>query len=317
MNRYVSILLLLVTVLVSAIITPVGAYGQQEDAGVVHFDSIAQIDTIPIVGDSVMMPADSIPQNISRKPRTATPVDIDEHKETPIMHYYDIHGEPLDEPVMFLASLDTIEKPKVTPDLPLYNGVSVGVNFFDAAMLAFGQKYGSFDIAADVSLYNWFFPVVEVGIGFADSTPENQNFNYKVKPSFYAKIGLNYNFLYKSNPDYQVYLGLRAAMSSFNWEVRDVTINSDYWQQTEAFNMGRLHSTAFWGEALAGVKVKIVGNFSLGWNVRWHFPFHVSKGKAKSLPEGMVNTSGSKPWFIPGYGGSQAFAFTFSAIWTI
>ena len=245
---------------------------------------------------------DSVPQP---KPRTVTPVDIDEKKPRTVLHYYDKHGDPLSEPVMFIATLDTVTKAKSKPVYPLYNGTSIGLNFGDLVFMAFGQRYASFDIWADVSLHNWFFPVLELGVGYADDTPKNNNFTYRVRPSFYAKAGLNYNFMYKSNPDYQVFLGLRAAFSRFGYDVDNITIDSGYWDESQKFSLTGLRSSVFWGEALAGIKVKIVGRFSLGWTVRWHFKFHES------------NSSTSSPWFIPGYGGSSPFGFSLSAIWRI
>lgn len=240
----------------------------------------------------------------SPRPKS-TPVDVDDNRRQPVLHYYDKHGEPLDEPVLFLATLDTVAKVRSKPDFPLYNGINVGVNFGDLIFMAFGQKHASFDAWANVSLHNWFFPTLECGLGFADDTPARGNFTYRTRPSFYAKLGVNYNFLYKSNPDYQVYLGLRAGFSSFSYDVTDVTVNSDYWDESQRFDLKGLKCTSFYGEALAGLQVRIVSHFSLGWSVRWHFPFHISKDRE------------SKPWFIPGYGGSESFGMTVSAIWTI
>lgn len=275
-------------------------------------DSVQTEPTEPTGIDSVLNQA----QGRNRPVRKITPVDVDDQKREPVLHYYDKHGELLDEPVLFLATLDTVTKPKSKPIYPKFNGVSVGVNFADAIMMAFGQKFGSYDVWADVSLWNWLFPVVEAGIGYADATPENKNFTYKVSPSFYCKLGVNYNFLYKSNPDYQLYLGLRAGMSNFGWSARNVTVNSDYWQESQKFNLTGMRSTAFWGEVLAGIKVKIAGGFSLGWNVRWRVPFSIGKAKPDGLPDGMEALRISKPWFIPGYGGHSAITFNVSAIWT-
>ncbi|MDE5791821.1 MAG: hypothetical protein K2H96_11425 [Muribaculaceae bacterium] len=248
---------------------------------------------------------DSIKKMPSRPNRTITPVDIDDNKPTVVMHYYDKHGDPLPEPVMFLATLDTVVKPKSKPVYPLYNGVSVGVNFADAILMAAGQTYGSFDLWADVSLHNWFFPVIEAGIGFANSTPENQNYSYRTKPSFYTKLGINYNFLYKSNSDYQCFFGLRAGYSNFSYEVDDVSIGSDYWGEHQTLNLKGLSGHAFFGEALAGIKVKIVKQFSLGWSIRYHFKFKT------------ISNSLSNPWFIPGYGASSPITFSLSAIYTL
>ena len=170
----------------------------QDTVPAVATDTIAKV-----LSDSIAnAKTDSVP--VRRGPRKSTPVDIDDNKPQEVLHYYDKHGNALPEPVRFLAVLDTVTKPKSKPIYPLYNGWTLGVNFGDAIFMAAGQKYGSFDVWADVSLHNWFFPVVEAGLGFADSKPKNSNFTYSTKPSFYAKIGMNYNFMYKSDPAYQV-----------------------------------------------------------------------------------------------------------------
>lgn len=260
----------------------------------------AQTDSVPLPAaaaapDSVAAPAPARP--------VTTPVDVDDEKPQVILHYYDQHGNPLDEPVMFYTELDTVQKAKSAPVYPKYNGFSVGVNFGDAIFMAFGRKYASFDVRASVSLFNWIFPTVEAGIGFADDTPDKENFTYHVAPSFYAKVGADYNFLYKSNPDYRVFLGLRAGFSKFKYDVTDITINSDYWGETMHPELRDMPATAFYGELLAGLNVKIYKGFSLGWDLRWHFNFHVTE------------TNGSKPWFIPGYGGSSPFSVSVVASW--
>lgn len=271
-------------------------------------DPVAVAETLTVAGDSLTasgtgaMP-DSLSRPAPRRPKV-TPVDIDDNKPPVVMHYFDKHGEPLKEPVMFLAALDTVTKPRSKPVYPLYNGVSVGLNFGDAVMMAVGDRFGSFDIHADVSLHNWFFPVVEAGIGFANATPEKNNFTYRVSPSFYAKVGLDYNFLYKSDPSYRIFLGLRAGFSSFRYRVEDISISDDYWGETQpGMKVGPLSSTAWWGEALAGIRVRIVGGFSLGWTLRYKYPFSVASRQE------------SRPWFIPGYG-ANPFGFTISAVWT-
>ncbi len=259
------------------------------------------IQTAGIPQDSI--PADSINTPVRREPRKSSPVDIDDAKPVETLHYYDKHGNELPEPIRFLAVLDTVTKPKSKPIYPLYNGWTLGANFGDLIFMAAGQKYGSFDVWADVSLFNWIFPVIEVGAGYANSTPKNSNFTYRTRPSFYAKVGFNYNFMYKSDPAYQVFAGFRLGYSNFKYDVDNVTISDSYWDQTENFSLQGLRAAALYGEVLGGIKVKIVGNFSLGWTARWHMKFKVS---SKSL---------STPWFIPGYGANSPFSFSVSAIW--
>lgn len=234
-----------------------------------------------------------------------TPVDNDPEKPPqPILHFYDKHGEPLDEPVLFVSDLDTVRNVKPKPVYPLLYSANVGFNFFDGVMSLFGQKHSSYDIQASLSLFNWIEPIVEFGIGFASNRPETGNFWYKNKPSFYGKIGFNYNFMYKSNPAYQVYLGMRFGYSAFNYELTDVTISSDYWDQTNTFSITDQKASAFYGQAVAGLKVQIWKWISLGWNLRYGF-----KMKQK-------NPVNSTPWFIPGYG-TGAMSATFSIIFNI
>ena len=234
-----------------------------------------------------------------------TPVDTDKDKPAqPTLHYYDKHGNPLEEPVLFMAELDTVKSVRPKPVYPLLYSANLGFNFFDGAMKLFGQSFQSYDIQASLNLYNWVEPVIELGIGVADSHPENGNFHYKNKPSFYGKIGANYNFMYKSNPDYQVYLGLRVGYTSFKYEITDITINSNYWGQSNNFSITNQQSSSCYGQVLAGLKVKIWKWFSLGWNIRYGFKF--------THPNG----SNSVPWFVPGYG-TSALSASFSLIYTL
>lgn len=311
-SRY-FIFSLMILSMVSVILLRPSANAQTPDSVLIETTDSVRIeesfpDTLitPVeTPDSILFSDSIVKKTPSRPNRAITPVDIDDEKPTVVMHYYDKHGDPLPEPVMFLATLDTVVKPKSKPVYPLYNGVSIGANFADAILMAAGQTYGSFDLWADVSLHNWFFPVIEAGVGFASSTPENQNFSYKTKPSFYTKLGINYNFLYKSNSDYQCFFGLRAGYSNFSYEVNDVTIGSDYWGEQQTLNLRGLNGHAFYGEALAGIKVKIVKRFSLGWSIRYHFKFKT------------ISNSLSNPWFIPGYGANSPITFSLSAIYTL
>lgn len=248
---------------------------------------------------------------------TITEVDSDdEAPRKPVLHYYDKHGEKLDTPVLYLAELDTVANKGPRSPYPLINGFSVGVNFGDAILSLIGQNHYSYDVSAMMSFHNWFFPVVEAGIGWGSHTENNDIYKVKAKPSFYAKIGLNYNFLYKSKPDYMAYVGLRFGFSNHKCDITDIKPSSGSDSgatddpgsgeteggegNSEVKTSGRLtfepgvtemlnqSCTSIYGEVVAGLKVKIAGPFSLGWNVR----YRVYKRSSKK----------ADPWFIPGYG---------------
>lgn len=190
-------------------------------------------------------------------------------------------------------------------EFPLFHAISVGVNIWDPLLRAFGQDYGIADVWAELSLHNRYKPIIEIGLGTADYSPEGMNYTYRSPLSVYFRIGANYNFLFNSNPDYSVFAGLRYGVSSFNYSVDNVTLNSPYWGETAHFNIPRQHASAGWGEITAGVRVKLLGPVSAGWTVKYQALLHQSKPKY------------GEPWYIPGYGSRGSnFSGSFSIIYT-
>lgn len=246
------------------------------------------LDIMKLVGTGLMMTVAAVAYPQSNK-GTITPVESDDNAPPkPILHYYDKHGDKLETPVLYLAELDTASAVRPSSPYPLYNGVSIGANFGDAIMTLIGQKHQSYDISAMVSLHNWFFPVVEAGIGWGNYHDNNDLYRIKAYPSFYAKVGINYNFLYKSDPAYMAYIGLRACAAHPRWDKTDIkSINEDGITITSPDQLNK-SCLSVYGEVVAGLKVKIAGPFSLGWNVRYRV---VKKNKG-----------GADPWFVPGYG---------------
>ena len=233
---------------------------------------------------------------------TISPVESDDNAPAqPILHYYDKHGNKLEKPVLYLAELDTATTVRPKSPYPLYCGVTVGVNFADAIMAATGQTHSSYDVSAMVSLHNWFFPVVEAGLGWGHHTENNDLFKVKAKPSMYVKAGINYNFLYKSDPAYMAYLGLRFGMAQCRWDKTDIRQTNEEGEVSYLPDELNRSCTSVYGEVLAGLKVKIAGPFALGWNVRMRIGLH--------------NSGGQSPWFVPGYG-TGPIGFTFNAYWT-
>ena len=239
------------------------------------------------------------------KSQDITPVDVDTKKpEQPRLHYYDKHGDKLPEPVYFLAETDTVEKVSPKSPWPLYNGVTAGFNFFDAAMLIAGQSYASFDLNASVSLHNWFFPTLECGLGFSNNHEEGSTMVYRTHPSPYIKLGIDYNFLYKSTPDYMLGLGIRFGWSHPSYEITGGSISSPYWDQSSDINIYHQSVNAWFGEALVAIRVKIWREISLGWSVRYRFKMKIP------------DATSSTPWFIPGFGGGSPLTATFSISYT-
>ncbi len=173
---------------------------------------------------------------------------------------------------------------------PMLNGLNVGVNIWDPAMRLFGQKHGLIDFAAELDMYNRFFPTVEIGLGMANNNPAGETYTYKSPLSIYAKIGMNYNFLFNKNPDYKFFGGIRYGFSPFSWSVEGITVDSPFWNEIAHTSVPSQNATAGWLEIMAGLRVKLFSNISAGWMLRFHSILHESKSNY------------GEPWYIPGYG---------------
>lgn len=185
---------------------------------------------------------------------------------------------------------DSIEKAAKQVKYPLLYSTSLGVNFWDPIAMALGQSYGEVEVWAALNLRNRFIPIVEVGMGTANSTPENGNYTYKNKLSLYGRVGMNYNFMFKSDPKYLLFGGLRFGASSFNYDITNISYTNGYWGNQTTFDILNQKGSAMWMELVAGIQVELVKNFSMGWTLRYNFPLSI-KG-----------TPNSDPWYIPGYG---------------
>lgn len=189
---------------------------------------------------------------------------------------------------------------------PLLTDMTLGFNFIDLPLMAFGQDYASVDVHATLNMWNRLQPVLELGMGWGRTSPDGLNFTYRAKPSPYVKLGANYNFMFKSEPRYQALLGVRLGYSAFRFEVSDIHYQNTYWREDIDLAIDGQHSHALWGEAVAGLRVAIWRQWSLGWTIRYHGLFNYGKN------------DNAQPWFIPGYGSKrQNIAFTFSVAYTI
>ena len=186
---------------------------------------------------------------------------------------------------------------------PLLTDLAIGVNFAEPLFMAFGQSYASADVNATLNMWNRLQPTIELGMGWAKSSPDDKNFTYRAKPSPYIKVGANYNFMFKNSPDYQALLGLRLGYSTFGYDVKDIHYINSYWQEGITGDINGEHSHALWGEACVGLRVKLSGPLAMGWMLRYHGIFNYGKSEH------------SRPWFIPGYGprnGSLGLSITIS-----
>jgi len=189
---------------------------------------------------------------------------------------------------------------------PLLTDVSLGINIAEPLLMALGQSYASADVNATLNMWNRLQPTLELGLGWAKTTPDGKNFTYRAKASPYVKIGANYNFMFKNSPDYQAYVGIRLGYSTFGYDITDVDYRNSYWQEYLDYDIKGEHSHALWGEAGVGLKVKLWDRIHMGWMLRYHGIFNYGKNDH------------SRPWFIPGYGPrNNSLGFSLSVVYTL
>lgn len=202
------------------------------------------------------------------------------------------------------AAKDSLRK--VYTHYPIVTDVAVGVNFIDMILAAAGQKHYNVDLSLTLNMWNRLQPVLELGVGHANNTPEDMNYTYKGKLSPFARVGVNYNFMFKSNPDFQALVGARMGGTMFKYEITDIHYSNGYWGENETTSIPQQSSSAMWYELVGGLKVKIVKNLSMGWFIRFHNLISEKKNDV------------AQAWFIPGYGTRNgSLAFSFSAYYTL
>lgn len=192
--------------------------------------------------------------------------------------------------------------------IPLFNGVSVGVDISGAAGKVLGGNRFSGEVQGKIDLMNRFFPTVEIGWGNTNTTSASTNQHYKMSAPYF-RIGADYNFFHKKThlPGY-IYGGLRYGFSSFSYDVDIPPMTDPTFGNTSI--SGSYHgitSSAHWLEVVAGIHVKVYKNFCMGWSLRYKSMLNLGKG---------YNT---EPWYIPGFGKNTktGFGVSYSLIYYI
>lgn len=204
--------------------------------------------------------------------------------------------------------VDTTATERVVPKMiyPLLHSASVSFDLFTPATRAFGTKYGLGEIAAEVNFHNRYIPVVEIGLGQASTTPEDNNYTYRTPVAPFFRIGMNYNFLYQSNPDYLIMAGFRYGFTPFRFEVTDISQQPGYWDEPLSYSLPSQSVTAGYFQILLALRVRVFGNVSLGWSVRYQSLLHDT------------DTPYGNAWYIPGYGPrNRSINATFSVSYTL
>lgn len=166
------------------------------------------------------------------------------------------------------------------------------------------SSYGQYEAALRMNLNDKMFPIVEVGLGDCDKTEETTKLHY-TSSAPYARLGVDFNMLKDKHDAYRVYVGLRAAYTSFKYDLTSTEAISDpVWGDTGEISQTGVSCNYLWAELVAGVQARIIGPVHLGWSLRYKNRIHQKYGDA------------GEPWYVSGFGkrGASRLGGTFNII---
>ncbi|MCL1868586.1 MAG: DUF6048 family protein [Paludibacter sp.] len=179
-------------------------------------------------------------------------------------------------------------------DSAIFRGVRLEVDLLSPLMHAIGASKGFYyQGAAAVNLNEKYFPTIEIGYGALDNKLSASGLTCNARALYY-RIGLDYNVLNSKKPlramNNIFSIGARLGGSNLSYNIENVKITDDYWGGSKTLDLPNQRKFMIWWEVIAGVRVEILNNIFMGWNVRMKNVFSAPK-------QGEVY-----PYYIPGLG---------------
>ena len=155
---------------------------------------------------------------------------------------------------------------------------------FDPLKIALSQtdkNYSGFEVIGDLNFFENLFLSIE--FGREDKTKQSEKINFTTTGS-YIKLGADYN-MYKNwkGMNNHIYIGIRFANSIHKQRVNSFYLrNSDFLWGNELITSGtgiglRENLNASWIEFVTGIKVQVLKNIYMGFNVRFNRLFNDKK----------------------------------------
>jgi hypothetical protein len=188
--------------------------------------------------------------------------------------------------LLFAWPLSAKDRPK-TASTPYFQGMNVGLEFGGGLKRLLSDNWST-SANLDLNIKNKLMPTVEVGRAHLEMTGETGAF-YTTTGTF-IKAGFNKPLVYSVSGRDMFYVGLHYGFSAFDYDLTNLTFSEGYWGQPGVTSLLGEHAAAGWFDAVAGVRVQVLGPISLGWSIHYRSVLHVSNG------------SSSVPQYIPGYG---------------
>lgn len=182
-------------------------------------------------------------------------------------------------------------------------GLRIGLDLSRFVVTAFQPYRKEIGIVADARITSNMYLAGE--LGYNNTSHSDSNYTYKGN-GVYTTIGIDYNFLKKQEPRERhiVYGGIRYGFAHLSYEAPSYTIYNGYWGEKTTGSFPQTSINTHWVELILGMKVEVLTNLFLGWNIR------------EKLLITNVKNSDFPPIVIPGYGNASKKA-SFDVQYTI
>lgn len=183
-----------------------------------------------------------------------------------------------------------------------FNGFAISADLVGMVQYAVSD-YGQFESALRVNLLDRYFPIVEIGVGLANSYDVVTLLTYKTTAPYF-RLGCDYNLAKNKHDIYRIFGGLRYAFTSFKFDVSHPGVKDNNFGGVTPFGAEGVKCTYHWAEAVLGVDAKLWGPLHLGWLARYRMRLSHS------------DLEFGNEWYVPGFGesGSSRLDFTFNVI---
>ena len=173
--------------------------------------------------------------------------------------------------------------------IPFFRGFAVSFDLVGPAKLMLSD-YGEYEGALRINLHDQWFPVFELGLGYANhEDDEVTHLTYKTTAPYY-RIGMDWNIKKQKHDPYRIYAGFRYAFTNYSCDIIRKKLEDTVWKTTSDIVEEDISCNQHWLEGVFGIDASIIGPFHLGWTVRYKRRlFH---------KEGDIGNS----WYVPGFG---------------
>lgn len=172
--------------------------------------------------------------------------------------------------------------------IPVFRGFSLSFDLVGAGMAMFSD-YGQYEGTFRLNLHDEWFPLVEIGLGRADSEDDVTKNHYTTKAPYF-KVGVDRNLLKEKHGPYRLLVGLRYAYTSYKANLSRPGLVDPYWQWDVIYDIKDASCNMHWAEVAVGLDAKIWGPFHLGWSVRYKLRISHKEGDYGNA------------WYVPGFG---------------